>query len=205
MGGDHGLALQESPDPSHEGSAVVALVRGCGRPGPCRIVAANLLTNRFTAVSRPARNTREPVLGCARREAALPLSRRKDLTEGERPRGKLGCRLCQPAPGNQSDYLSQYDISGTCACRDEVKNLTGSHSKILGHVRRNIRRSTVGCHNGGAADGRPQRKRGCNPHLIGLCAKWCGELRSVCLSCSDLSDNRPQAARIVVHSIFPLV
>jgi hypothetical protein len=35
MGGDHGL--------SHEGSAVVALVRGCGRPGPCRIVAANLL------------------------------------------------------------------------------------------------------------------------------------------------------------------
>jgi hypothetical protein len=28
MGGDHGLALQESPDPSHEGSAMVALVRG---------------------------------------------------------------------------------------------------------------------------------------------------------------------------------
>jgi hypothetical protein len=31
MGGDHGLTLQESPDPSHEGSAVVALVRGRGR------------------------------------------------------------------------------------------------------------------------------------------------------------------------------
>jgi hypothetical protein len=28
MGCDHGLALQESPDPSHEGSAMVALVRG---------------------------------------------------------------------------------------------------------------------------------------------------------------------------------
>jgi hypothetical protein len=51
MGGDHGLALQEPPDPSHEVSAVVALVRGSvgmGVPGPCRIVAANLLTNRFT-------------------------------------------------------------------------------------------------------------------------------------------------------------
>jgi hypothetical protein len=28
VGGDHGLALQESPDPAHEGSAMVALVRG---------------------------------------------------------------------------------------------------------------------------------------------------------------------------------
>ena len=53
MGGDHGLALQQSPDPSHEGSAMVALVRGSvgvGVPGPCLIVAANLLTNRFTQV-----------------------------------------------------------------------------------------------------------------------------------------------------------
>jgi hypothetical protein len=68
MGGDHGLALQESvPDPSHEGSAVIALVRGSVGvgSGPCRIVAANLLTNRFTQgpAPTPGGTAREPALG----------------------------------------------------------------------------------------------------------------------------------------------
>jgi hypothetical protein len=53
MGGDHGLALQEFPDPLMKVRPWSPWSVGVGVPGPCRIVAANLLTNRFTPVSRP--------------------------------------------------------------------------------------------------------------------------------------------------------
>ena len=75
--------------------------------------------------------------------------------------------------------LGNHNISGGCASADEVKLLTASYGEILGQVNRNICCRAVGRNCRGRINGGPDRNRGYDTYLMGLCVKVCRGLRGI--------------------------